>query len=498
MSQKPPFATIGDEPIEARIVAWVLGDASAFEAAELERLCDERPELLVFRRRMRALHGLLSEAETAEPDHSIKLSPEKRRVLDEIFGVEELPNVLDHPRAARSRRYLWRKGLLAIAACLVLVAGLAALFSSGSISVLSAHKNAAIAKNESKAAISRNSEVMLEELKKAIRKQEDTVEERRKVLANIVRSKGITYSTGITNFGPDSYQRAGDMDGDGGAKNSMDTFNQLEAEKAQLEGIIMGLLKYDGDQLMTYASGLALPDNTVQSLYPKYLAEKTKVEQLKIEGLADQHPTLQAHQNSADLLKKQLDEGVVSLRDTLQAKLELADARFKRAQLSKNEKRGDAIKRGLDAQEYVDAKREFESEQEMLQQMKLKLIGEEIASKMPDDDKSRMMVFRGMDGSESLASRAPAAGPKASDNQVPLETASTATKRVEATAASDNLVPLKTDLPPELIEGTPSPIVLNRATPARASKPASESATKPGETNLAQRSAGKSAGESLG
>lgn len=490
MSQKPPFATIGDEPIEARIVAWVLGDASAFEAAELERLCDERPELLVFRRRMRALHGLLSEAETAEPDHSIKLSPEKRRVLDEIFGVEEPPNVVEHPRAARSRLHLWRKGLLAIAACLVLVAGLAALFSSGSISVLSAHKNAATAKNESKAASAGNSEVMLEELKKAIRKQEDAVEERRKVLANIVRSKGITY------YGQDSYQRAGDMDGDGGAKNSMDTFNQLEGEKAQLEGIIQGLLKYDGDQLMTYASGLALPDNTVQSLYPKYLAEKTKLEQLKIDGLADQHPTLQAHEKLAESLKKQLDEGVVSLRDTLQAKLELADARFKRAQISKNEKRGDAIKRGLDAQDYVDAKREFESEQEMLQQMKLKLIGEEIASKMPDDDKSRMMVFRGMDGSESLARRAPAVGPKASDNQVPLETASTTTKRVEATAASDNLVPLKTDLPPELIEGTPSPIVLNRATPAPASKPASESATKSGETNLAQRSAGKSAGES--
>ena len=490
MSQKPPFATIGDEPIEARIVAWVLGDASAFEATELERLCDERPELLVFRRRMRALHGLLSEAETAEPDHSIKLSPEKRRVLDEIFGVEEPPNVVDHSRAARSRSHLWRKGLLAIAACLVLVAGLAALFSSGSISVLSAHKNAAMAKNERKAASAGNSEVMLEELKKAIRIQEDAVEERRKVLANIVRSKGIAY------YGLDSYQRAGDMDGDGGAKNSMDTFNQLEGEKAQLEGLIQGLLKYDGDQLMTYASGLALPDNTVQSLYPKYLAEKTKLEQLKIDGLADQHPTLQAHEKLAESLKKQLDEGVVSLRDTLQAKLELADARFKRAQISKNEKRGDAIKRGLDAQEYVDAKREFESEQEMLQQMKLKLIGEEIASKMPDDDKSRIMVFRGMDGSESLARRAPAAGPKASDNQVPLKTASTTTKRVEATAASDNLVPLKTDLPPELIEGTPSPIVLNRATPAPASKPASESATKPGETDVAQRSAAKSSGES--
>ena len=68
MNDPTPFDTIGDEPVEARIVAWVLGEASGFEAAELERLCEERPELRVFRRRMRALHGLLTEAEAAETE----------------------------------------------------------------------------------------------------------------------------------------------------------------------------------------------------------------------------------------------------------------------------------------------------------------------------------------------------------------------------------------------------------------------------------------------
>ena len=66
MKDPTPFDTVGDESVEARIVAWVLGETSAFEAAELERLCEERPELLVFRRRMRALHGLLTEAEAAQ------------------------------------------------------------------------------------------------------------------------------------------------------------------------------------------------------------------------------------------------------------------------------------------------------------------------------------------------------------------------------------------------------------------------------------------------
>jgi len=126
MPTKPTFETIGDEPIEARIVAWVLGDASAFEETELERLCDERPELLVFRRRMRALHGLLTDAEAAATDHSTKLPPEKRRVLDEIFGVESAGKTLAKPQPARVRRR-WPQRLLAIAACVALLAVLGGL-----------------------------------------------------------------------------------------------------------------------------------------------------------------------------------------------------------------------------------------------------------------------------------------------------------------------------------------------------------------------------------
>ncbi|MEI7955281.1 MAG: polysaccharide biosynthesis tyrosine autokinase [Verrucomicrobiota bacterium] len=222
-------------------------------------------------------------------------------------------------------------------------------------------------------------DMALLELKKAVRVQEDIVEERRKVLANIVRAKGIIY------YGPDSYYRNTGMEDDNGAKNALDTFNQLETEKMQLESMIQSLLKYSADQLMVYASGLALPDNIVQTLYPKYLDQKTQFEGMKRQGLGLKHPSMLATAQVLESMKKQLDEGVVSLRDTLQAKLELAEARFKRALSSKNDKRGEAIKRGLDAQDYVDAKRDFESEQEMLQQMKLKLIGEEITGKMPND-----------------------------------------------------------------------------------------------------------------
>ena len=174
---QPPLDTVGDESVEARIVAWVLGETSAFEAAELERLCEERPELLIFRRRMLALHGLLAETETAETDHSWKLPPEKRKALDEILGEEKVTCLESKPEL-RIRRSGGR-ALLAIAACLVLTLVVARLI--GPIGRIGPMKSAIA--TDTATPPQATSEQAFHELNKAVRDQEDKVEERRKVLA---------------------------------------------------------------------------------------------------------------------------------------------------------------------------------------------------------------------------------------------------------------------------------------------------------------------------
>jgi autotransporter-associated beta strand protein len=112
MNEHPPLEPVGDASLEARIVAWVLGEATAFEAGELERLCDERPELLVFRRRMRALHGLLSEAESAEADEAWKLPPDKRAKIEELFGESTPEQDIPILRPAPPSRSLLKPGRL--------------------------------------------------------------------------------------------------------------------------------------------------------------------------------------------------------------------------------------------------------------------------------------------------------------------------------------------------------------------------------------------------
>jgi polysaccharide biosynthesis transport protein len=217
------------------------------------------------------------------------------------------------------------------------------------------------------------------ELNKAVRDQEDKVEERRKVLAVIVRTKGIIYK------GQDSFYGQSGVDEDQGARSALQTYNELEQEKMQLESQINSLLKYDSDQLMVYAAGLNLPDNVIKNLLPQYNEAIRALETLKINGLGDRHPTVLAAADQISAMKKQLDVGVVNLRATLQAQLDLATDRLQNVEVMKDETREEAIKRGLDAQDYVDAKRDFETDQQLLQSMKLKQIGKNITDKMTDE-----------------------------------------------------------------------------------------------------------------
>jgi hypothetical protein len=116
---------IGPE-LEARMVAWVAGEASAFEAAELERLTGERPELAIFKRRIEAVQGLVAEA--VRPDKEpLRLSPERRASLLQAIGAAGIPEETAQtgapkvPRLWATRQWQARehRWMLAVAACVV-------------------------------------------------------------------------------------------------------------------------------------------------------------------------------------------------------------------------------------------------------------------------------------------------------------------------------------------------------------------------------------------
>jgi hypothetical protein len=85
-NKKPDLHTFIEPELEARIVAWVMGEASAFEKSELERLVAEKPELALFKRRIEAVNGLVGEAVRPEKE-TLRLAPERRAdLLAKISG----------------------------------------------------------------------------------------------------------------------------------------------------------------------------------------------------------------------------------------------------------------------------------------------------------------------------------------------------------------------------------------------------------------------------
>lgn len=222
-------------------------------------------------------------------------------------------------------------------------------------------------------------EIGINELKKAVRTQEDKVEELRKILTTISRTKDIIYRGDIS-FGVQS-----GLDEDQEANYVLEMYNQLEGEKMQLESQIQSLLKYDSEQLLIYASGLDLPDNIIKSLYPQYLELKRQINGLKASGLGNRHPTILSQNRIVDGMKKDLEEGVVNLRTRLQGQLEMAKARLAKVEIKKTESKKDALERNIDTQDYVSAKRDFETDLALLEQMKLKLITEEISEGLPNE-----------------------------------------------------------------------------------------------------------------
>lgn len=218
------------------------------------------------------------------------------------------------------------------------------------------------------------------ELKKAVREQEDKVEERRKVLTTIARTKNLVY------YGGDrTIAGGGTIDDNQNSDYAREKFLEIEAEKIQLESQIGSLLRYDSEQLLIYASGLELPDNIIKSLYPQYLELRRQIDGLKASGLGERHPTVATNVRVMNSMKAQLDEGVVNLRTRLQGQLEMAKERLLKAEEKMKESKGKAVDGSIDMADYIDAKRNFETDQALLDTMKVKLIGEEMDGEITPD-----------------------------------------------------------------------------------------------------------------
>ena len=105
--------------LEARICALVLGEASAFEAGEIERLMTERPELKSYQVGLEKIHELLGEAHEVQDNLEWKLSDEYRgKIL--VKSNEKKREEMVEKRRKRISIIAQRRLIYTLAACLFL------------------------------------------------------------------------------------------------------------------------------------------------------------------------------------------------------------------------------------------------------------------------------------------------------------------------------------------------------------------------------------------
>ncbi|NQX02567.1 hypothetical protein HQ447_18065, partial [bacterium] len=363
-----PFDTVGDAPVEARIVAWVLGETSAFEAAELERLCEERPELLVFRRRMAALHGLLADAEAAEKDRSWKLPSDKRRVLDEIMGDEHVTRLepdLIRPEAHKERttRRSGRRAIWAIAACVALT-----LF----IVRLTPRKHEAEAIIEVKSRASGTSPLGQDRGNTSSLSPQFFGTEFEKIKSRSALEKVVDNLELAQRWGVDkesAVQRVKDSIVTSKVSGTdLISIRAREASERDAQEITQEVVRAYQNYRRSLESQQA----------DKELAELNKAVRDQEDKVEERRKVLSTLVRTKGVIYKGQDSfyGQSGVDE---------EERLKNVDVMKNDSREDAIKRGLDAQDYADAKRDFETDQQLLQAMRLKQIGENIANKMTEE-----------------------------------------------------------------------------------------------------------------
>ncbi|MGC6564766.1 MAG: YfbK domain-containing protein [Akkermansiaceae bacterium] len=115
------LTTFIEPELEARIVALVLGEASAFEQEELQRVIAQRPELQLFKARLEELHGMVGEAIKPPDEEEWKLSGERREKI--LAKIQEPSPVTEPAPGRRVSKVPRRLVYYGSAACFIAIVG---------------------------------------------------------------------------------------------------------------------------------------------------------------------------------------------------------------------------------------------------------------------------------------------------------------------------------------------------------------------------------------
>ena len=155
-----------------------------------------------------------------------------------------------------------------------------------------------------------------------------------------------------------------------------------EVQNLELE--LKALLEIkDQDKLIEYAGTLNIEGMSIKDSLSKYRAMQLQVPFLKDGGLGDDHPKVVAARSQVENMSKQLTRAVESFKDTIQTRIDIAKASLKALEDSTSENEKGLVGDKSRHAEYLTAKKEYEQQFHLLQQMQEHDLKQKVSLEMP-------------------------------------------------------------------------------------------------------------------
>ncbi len=178
----------------------------------------------------------------------------------------------------------------------------------------------------------------------------------------------------------------------GGVRNGMETtyigqqatMAQYENEVGKLKAQLKALGEVaDQDQLIEIAASMGLDGPTLKESLPKFHAAKIELAQLTDGGLGNKHPSVVAARGQVQNLKVDLTNAVEGLKKSLDTKVQIAEAGLKSMQERNSESQTDLVGEKARQSEYMMAKREYEQQFALLNEMNEHILKQRVDLEMP-------------------------------------------------------------------------------------------------------------------
>jgi polysaccharide biosynthesis transport protein len=158
---------------------------------------------------------------------------------------------------------------------------------------------------------------------------------------------------------------------------------QAEQEISTIKTHIDTLTGLEGERLIEGAVALNVMDSTISVFFPERQKLKVQLEALLQTGLGPQHPDIQSVKSQLDEVNRILENGVKSVKESLQTRLQIAEGSLKSLEGIEDEKKEESMDERKSYTQYVEAKRAYETQNMILTDMRQALLKEKVDLSLP-------------------------------------------------------------------------------------------------------------------